>query len=478
MYRTIIVDDEQWALVGLRKFLERGSDRLQIIHETTNPLDALEAIRQLQPDLVFTDIRMPELNGFELLEQARNSGAKADFVIISGFSEFAYAQQALRAGALDYLLKPLDVANAADILGKLVAQLDARHQTDDLTLFGWLNAEQSDFHALLQPRMARPLMPFWQATTILLDKEHSAIGALLLPEDCQLLQLQLGPHKTICLFNSQQPHQDEILSALGQLPGVYSCGLSPVAQKAEPIAHLMRLCEVAVFDSFLHPEEKVFTFHAPQPSKVLDLWKQISGEMRSSQAESLKRSLQRLPEVFQKQNLTANDALNLWNLIAENLHEYRSATDALSDIVPLRLHTLVDKFGTFSAMCQYLIAQLAEQQPVRDGSANQHFRKLLRYVDAHYMDSLNLQELCDQYFINVSYCCELFRRETESTFTQYITRLRLSHAKELLTTTSIPLKEICDQVGYNDYFYFDKVFKKNAGCTPSEFRRRREDRHS
>lgn len=99
---------------------------------------------------------------------------------------------------------------------------------------------------------------------------------------------------------------------------------------------------------------------------------------------------------------------------------------------------------------------------------------LLRHVDERYMDSLNLQELCDRFYINVSYCCELFRKETKQTFTQYITRLRMDHAKELLATTLLPLKDVCERIGYNDYFYFDKVFKKNIGCTPSEYRRRAE----
>jgi len=172
MYRVMIVDDEQWALVGMRKFLERGGGRLQIIHETTNPLDALDNILRLQPDLVFTDIRMPEINGLELLDRAHQAGSKAEFVIISGFSEFSYAQQALRGGALDYLLKPLDTANAKEILDKLIAQLDAKHQSDDLTLFGQLNAEQDNPRALLQPRLPMPIMPCWQAVTLLLDKEH------------------------------------------------------------------------------------------------------------------------------------------------------------------------------------------------------------------------------------------------------------------------------------------------------------------
>ena len=116
MYRVIIVDDEPWALVGIRKFLERGSDQFRIIYETTNPVEALEAICSMEPDVVFTDIRMPEISGLDMITKSRQRGVQSEFVIISAFSEFAYAQQALRAGALDYLLKPLDISCAHEIL--------------------------------------------------------------------------------------------------------------------------------------------------------------------------------------------------------------------------------------------------------------------------------------------------------------------------------------------------------------------------
>lgn len=474
MYRVIIVDDEQWALIGIRKFIQRGSDQFEVIYETANPVDALEAICELQPDLVFTDIRMPEISGIDLIEKTRQRGVQAEFVIISGFSEFTYAQQALRAGALDYLLKPLDIPNAADILSKIKQQMDARQKLDDLTLYGRLNAEQDSMSALLQPRFDKPLMPCWQAATAIFDRSVHPVMTLPLPKDAQMLPLLLGPRKVIYLINSQTSQHSAIQQAIGQLPGLVSCGLSPVSTTNEPMAHLMRLCEVGVYDTFIHPEERVFTFHAAQPSRVLNVWQQISRELRARHAEQLTKLLAGLPEYFRSHDLTVNDALNLWNLIAENIHDYLPSTDALSDITPLRLRTLVEKFGTLKSMCQYLTAQLIQQEQPKDGSANQHFRKLLRFVDAHYMDSLNLQELCDQFYINVSYCCELFRRETKSTFTQYITRLRMEHAKQLLSGTSLPLKEICERIGYNDYFYFDKVFKKNIGCTPSEYRRRRE----
>lgn len=473
MYRVMIVDDEQWALIGIRKFIQRGSDQFEVIYETTNPIDALEAICERQPDLVFTDIRMPEISGIDLIEKVRQRGVQTEFVIISGFSEFSYAQQALRAGALDYLLKPLDIPNAPDILGKIKQQLDARQKIDDLTIYGRLNAEQ-DSLSLLQSRFDGPLMPCWQAATVIFDRSVQPVMTLPLGKDAQMLPLQLGPRKVIYLINSQTSQHSAIQQAVSDMPGIVSCGLSPASIGNEPLAHLMRLCEVAVYDTFIHPEKQVFTFHAAQPSRVLDVWQQISRELRSCQADQLTKLLSGLPEYFCSHDLTVNDALSLWNLIAENIHDHLPDTDALSDVTPLRLRTLVEKFGTMKSMCQYLTAQLIQQEQPRDGSANQHFRKLLRFAEAHYMDSLNLQELCDSFYINVSYCCELFRKETKQTFTQYITRLRMEHARELLTTTTLPLKEICERIGYNDYFYFDKVFKKNVGCTPSEYRRQAE----
>lgn len=474
MYRVIIVDDEQWALIGIRKFIQLGGGQFNIIYETTNPVDALEAICRLRPDLVFTDIRMPEISGIDLIEKARQQGIGAEFIIISGFSEFSYAQQALRAGALDYLLKPLDIPNAAAILDKIGKMLDTRKKPDDQSLYALLNAEQENADTLLAPRFPGPLMPCWQAAAAIFDCSPQAAEAFSLPEDTQLLALRLGPRKSIYLINSRADQSPAVRQTFAAAQGLISCGLSPVSSAEEPLAHLMRLCEVAVYDSFINPEKRIFSFHAPQPGRVLEIWQQISRELRANRGEPLRRLLTELPEYFCGHDLNVNDALSLWNLMAEYVCSYLPSTDALSDITPLRLRTLVEKFGTLKNMCQYLIAQLLQQEPPRDGSANQHFRRLLRYADAHYMESLNLQELCDQFFINVSYCCELFRRETGATFTQYITRLRMQHARELLGTTALPLKEICERIGYNDYFYFDKVFKKNVGCTPSEYRRRGE----
>lgn len=475
MYRTIIVDDEQWALVGIRKFLERGSEHFHIIHETTNPMVALRMIQREQPDIVFTDIRMPELSGIDLIQKTREQQIPTEFVIISGFSEFAYAQQAIRAGALDYLLKPLDVANAQTILQKIEQQLAAHHKMDDLTLYSAINNETASVAELLRPYYAYDFLPCWQAATVILSDTAVPPVEIQVNAPHQLLTLRMGPRKLVYLINCTEGAQEAIHAAFcAQADQMDSCGFSPMANDIQQLPHLLRLAEFAMFDRFVQPDQKVFRFRAAQNSRVFDIWQRISRELQVRKSDSLKCYFASLPDLFKAQGLTTNDALALWNLIAEDLPSRLPRTDALDDIIPLKAYSLVEKFSDLHAMCQYLAEQLSPQTDVRDGSAYQHFQMLLRHVDERYMDNLNLQDLCDRFYINVSYCCELFRKETKLTFTQYITRLRMGHARQLLTTTTLPLKEICDRIGYNDYFYFDKVFKKHVGCTPSEYRRREE----
>ncbi|MDR2078342.1 MAG: response regulator [Treponema sp.] len=102
MYRVLLVDDEPWALAGLRKIFKWHEKQFEISGETTDSVEALDLIRRQKPDAVFTDIRMPEISGIELMKLIRGEGLDIEFIIISGFAEFSYAQESLRLGAFDF----------------------------------------------------------------------------------------------------------------------------------------------------------------------------------------------------------------------------------------------------------------------------------------------------------------------------------------------------------------------------------------
>jgi len=137
VYRLILVDDEPWALAGLRKIVKQQEKLFDIAAETTNPVEALGLIRQLKPDAVFTDIRMPEVSGIDLMKIIRSEGLETEFVIISGFAEFSYAQESLRLGAFDYCLKPLQLKEADKLLKTLWEYLEEKNKQNNL------NAEES-----------------------------------------------------------------------------------------------------------------------------------------------------------------------------------------------------------------------------------------------------------------------------------------------------------------------------------------------
>ncbi|WP_028610090.1 response regulator transcription factor [Paenibacillus harenae] len=107
-YRLMLVEDEKWVRVALKKVIEKAELPVQVVHEASNGMEALDWLRCNEADLVLTDILMPVMDGLTLLEELQANGFGANVVMISGHDDFKYAQQALRKGAFDYLLKPVE----------------------------------------------------------------------------------------------------------------------------------------------------------------------------------------------------------------------------------------------------------------------------------------------------------------------------------------------------------------------------------
>lgn len=120
MFKTYLADDEMWVVMGLKKLIERSGYPFQIIGEANNGVTALDAVLEKKPDVLITDIRMPGYTGLELLERLKDAKMDTKVVFISGYAEFEYAQSAVRLGAFDYLLKPIEQDRLNDVLERLM----------------------------------------------------------------------------------------------------------------------------------------------------------------------------------------------------------------------------------------------------------------------------------------------------------------------------------------------------------------------
>ena len=124
MYNAYVVDDEYWTLQGIIKTLGKHGDFLEY-KGFSDPQEALEAMCEKCPHVVFTDVRMPVMSGFDLIREAKNRGMyDILFIIISGYDEFQYAREAIREGTVDYLTKPLDDKDVATLMTRLLERLN------------------------------------------------------------------------------------------------------------------------------------------------------------------------------------------------------------------------------------------------------------------------------------------------------------------------------------------------------------------
>ncbi len=125
MYTAILVDDEYWALKGIALTFPWAEFGFELIYQTSDPQEALRQAVINQPDVIFTDIRMPSMSGIELMEKLRELGVSSLFVVLSGYADFEYARSSIRLNVFDYLLKPLDSGAARKLLEGLCAKLDS-----------------------------------------------------------------------------------------------------------------------------------------------------------------------------------------------------------------------------------------------------------------------------------------------------------------------------------------------------------------
>jgi len=128
MYTLLIVDDEKWVRQGLSLSIDWRAEGIEVVGEAEDGEQALQRIEDRPPDILITDIRMPGLDGLELMEKLRERGLGTKVIVISGYSDFAYAQQALRHGASDYILKPIEEQNLLRSVRQCTQQLEKERE--------------------------------------------------------------------------------------------------------------------------------------------------------------------------------------------------------------------------------------------------------------------------------------------------------------------------------------------------------------
>ena len=476
MYKVLLVDDEPWVLLGLENNIPWKELGLQVCAKTTDPTEALNIIINKQPDIVITDIKMPKVSGIDLMCYSREQGITCDFIVFSGYSDFEYAKSAIKYGVFSYLLKPLDQKELIKTLNLLIKNIDTRkyimrEESEALFFDGKIQIDSGKF-----PDKSGPFCILTGYITfsdkIMLDKVLA---------DFSYSDYRLGSNKFAYLIKASRSEIrgriESLLKSGSSIGKEYlAFGLSNEFTSKDNLKVAFYESDVASHDFFVFPERRINEYRSMDISCCNQFLNPIYTAIDNRDYELAENLIQNgLRAYCDKHNLTIHDFSYMYNRILMYI-EKAVPTNQSVDIEYLSYSQISQKFSNFNETVGFLLNVLEQIRDVpvsyKDNSnLYETFDKIIEYINCNYRHEITLSELSDKFFINMTYICDLFRKKLDTTFSKYLTNLRLEKAYHMICTTGNTLSEIAESVGYRDYFYFIKQFKKKYGITPGQLRK-------
>ncbi|QYR22756.1 response regulator [Paenibacillus sp. sptzw28] len=430
MYNLLIVDDEKEIREGL-SMIPWDNMGVNLIGCAKHGLEALQFITEHPTDIVLTDVRMPFMDGIELTSVLQRQHPFIRIVILSGHSDFGYAQKALEYGASDYLLKPTQFEPLFQSFERLIRKLDAEKQEEyrksvllrkELLLSKLLREEF--LSVLFKNKMTADEIELGcsESEILLVGTEYTVA---LLRLDRISLNGDFLPDREMKLITFSL---DNILADIWDANG----SAYHLINKENAEIYLLSM-KASAMDEFIQLKQQLTRF---------------MGLLKSTLSLSIGRTVHRSMDIWS----SAGSAKQLLDQASEE------------DCIRHYSSSLVDKELTAAAKetspadqskdkkKDHIVVQLAKQ-----------------FIEENFHRSITLKEVAGTVHVTPGHLSALFR-ESGETYLQYLTEKRMAQAVKLLADVRYKIYEVAELVGYSDQAYFSEIFKKHTGQTPMEFR--------
>lgn len=468
MYKIVLVDDEKLVLKSLKGSIDWETYGFEVIGTALSAEEALEMIRMKKPDVVFTDIRMPQICGLELLQMIKEAYPDIICMIISGYAEFAYIQKAIKLDAVGYCLKPFDYDEITGYLKKIKSKLDSRNKAQNTKRIPleYLDIRSKD--------AKQRLKDFFEKKDIFLERDKIKI-LYLLGQTEELLELSedvlaysnVGYEKYIVLlFETCEQEFIEILINHKKLTSKkISVGVSRSIDNVEQVGKRVQDARKLAYQFFCQPEKYVFDT-MPDDRKVSLIPQLYPGNKQD--AGRIAGSIKELRMAFAEGQLSIDAGILLRNFMETWTEE--KINQSLQEVI-WDYDTLCQEYENADHLLTYFSDQLwALREEDVNKITNQTFAGMRDYVKEHFREHITVADISLKFHINSCYVSRLFKKEMGKTLTDFLTELRIENACRMLVDSGVSINEIAELSGFSDYFYFARVFRKVMHCTPSEYR--------
>ena len=465
MYKILLVDDEEMVIKSLIATLNWEEYGFEISGYSLSAEDALQKVEELKPDVVITDIKMPNINGLELLQMIRAMYPDIHCIVISGYAEFAYIQKSVRLEVEGYCLKPFDADEISVYLKRIKKNLD-QSNVDNVQSSRILNYIQSTKEEALTYMNA-----FYQEKGIDFDKENKYIVYIIGPDKIDkmdnVLCINAGYQKFICLAHDQDI--DNIIKKVKVDNKVFHIGVSRAITSFQKVAGAVREAKICAYQYFCQEDcSRVNRYNRPVRDK--SILQALERELEYNDCGKVSKYILEISDKFINGDYNIDYAIRLQNIYASWLANNNKEKE-LELIFDYEL--LCERFYNIFDLLFQMEADFNERNQkvtFQNNISNRTFMAIYRYLEMNYLKQISPTQISEEFHINASYLSQLFKKEMGCTFTEYLTDKRIEYSCKLLLETDLKINEIAEMSGFSDYFYYSRVFRKTKKCSPTEYR--------
>lgn len=418
----LVVDDEYMILEGMKRLLPYDEFGIKIIKTAENAEQALAYFENHAVDIVLTDVCMPDMTGLEMINQMKKISNKTSYVMMSGYQEFDYVKKAISLGVKDYLVKPINKVELAQLLKELV--------------------KDKDTEVKLWQQVIKGLEPI---QTLLNSQEELYLIATTRPlNGFESVDYYLN-HQTIYMTFSSDPSECDVL-------------FQELLDKDSQMSEILDRIERQLFYGNLSAKNDIGTH---------SYYEQLLPILESGQITKLREELIAIVEELSKETPAVYLSKQLFNQMMTTLYHH----------FPQLNHQQLEDYHlsveSSSAIEELLRKTLNHLEKIGESKKySHHVEEILQIINKEYQSELNLKEVSERLYLNTVYLGQIIKKETGATFAELLNQKRIKVAKQILLTKDASIEEICFQVGYTNLGYFYKIFKRICGESPKSYRQK------
>lgn len=447
---------------------------------------------------MLTDIKMPFMDGIELVSVAQKLQPDLQMVIFSGYGEFAYAKKAMASGVSNYVLKPVDPAEFENTLNLLVEKITERRNEaqrsqwnqdslENYFLFRYLCQGNADLLNKISGKInidrwdqIRGLFLIESEDNFFEESEEVFIQKLTEYSKQKLSFLNLAQNQELCvLFGvcEQKVFATDLAEWMNHTFGnrFYVAVGQPVTDRSE-LPDRFQMLESLIENKFYQKETRVFLpDHVSEDTGS----EQFLDEMISRMIENIR--LDDMTHLWEHFHLLKNGMGDLGsysqiytrflfsNLVKEfftHQHQDRKKLETAVQKV-YEMQSVQEVISLVETLIQNMEERLAAS---KDGARNE-VAQAKSYIYEHYSEDISVEKLSELVYLSPGYFSYIFKKETGDTVSRFIRNYRMEQAKKLLSDTSMKIVQICKETGFSNVSYFCKNFREYCGCSPEQYRK-------